>query len=152
MSTRRIREAYSVSSDEKRSFDEVYRDSKLFEETDDLIDPRFRKLFEEVYAGSNPDYKRLREAEEKGEFRWEDKAYEREAKEKAEDRSKKKESTVDEFLRMRESEYHMTRSPSEDGIEGIPSSLNSSEMGGGASPDIAETEPNQHDTSKLFDK
>jgi len=158
MSRRSLREAYSASTDERRSFDEIYgEDNKLFEGAEkELINPKFSKLFEEVYGSSHPNMRRLREAEEKGEFiKGILAAKEGEKKDEKKKPEAKKESTVDEFLRMREAndgDYHMTRSPSEDGIEGIPSSLNSSQMGGGASDDIAQTEPNQHDDSRLFGK
>jgi hypothetical protein len=61
---RRLTEAYSATSEEKRSFEEVYgENNKLFEDADDLIDPRFRKLFESVYvAGKKPQYQKLKES------------------------------------------------------------------------------------------
>jgi hypothetical protein len=37
-----------------RSFEEIYgKDSSLFEDVDDVIDPRKRKLFEEIYRNNN---------------------------------------------------------------------------------------------------
>jgi hypothetical protein len=115
----RIRESYSASSvgeDEHRSFDEIYgADSKLFEDAEDLIDPRFRKLFESVYQdGKTPNFKRLREEQDS---------------------------------------HEMTRNPNEDDIEGIPASLNSSEMGTGeASSDITESDAGESCNCSLFNK
>jgi hypothetical protein len=160
---RNLREAaYSASSDEKRSWDEVYGDGfKLFEDTDDLIDPRFKKLFESVYEGGKPHFERLREAaedkskkeekdpedEKDGGFDWKAKAAEREFG------GKKKESLVDSFLRLREQDSHDIQTPLNDDIEGIPSSLNSSEIGsGGASSDITQSTPATADESALFGK
>ena len=41
-------------SGDQRSFEEIYgKDSPLFEDVDDVIDPRKRKLFEEVYRNGN---------------------------------------------------------------------------------------------------
>jgi hypothetical protein len=63
--SKRIREAYAASGvNGNMSFDELYgKDGDaLFEGADELIDPRFKKLFESVYDGQGrPHYERLRE-------------------------------------------------------------------------------------------
>lgn len=68
--SRRLRECWGASGDEQRSFDEVYgKDTKLFEDTTDLISPKMRKLFESVYdeRGNVKSARRLRESCEFGE-------------------------------------------------------------------------------------
>jgi hypothetical protein len=158
-STRRIREAaYSAATDEKRSFDEIYGDSKLFEDTDDLIDPKFKKLFESVYEDvTRPNYSRLREAKEEG-FDWKAKAAEKSGDKDEKDPPKKggkkkvTESLADRFLRLQEQDSHDVQSdPCKDDVEGIPCSLNSSPIGsGGQSGDITETPEGSVPTGEIF--
>jgi hypothetical protein len=51
-------------SGDQRSFDELYAGKEdLFEDVDDIIDPRFKKLFEATYQTGNIQQKRLRESE-----------------------------------------------------------------------------------------
>jgi len=58
-------------SKDKRSFNEIYKGQEdLFEDCDDLIDPRFRKLFEETY-GSTQNLKQLREEAGENISKWE---------------------------------------------------------------------------------
>lgn len=61
-------EAIRLFDGETRSFNELYKDkADLFEDCDDLIDPKFRKLFEATYdqAGNlRTTSRRLRENEE----------------------------------------------------------------------------------------
>jgi hypothetical protein len=64
MSKRLTEEAIQLfDSGDTRSFNDLYKGKEdLFEDVDDLIDPRFKKLFEATYQTGNLQQKRLREA------------------------------------------------------------------------------------------
>lgn len=57
-----LKESYTFTSENgDKSFDELYKDSRLFEDADDLIDPRFKKLFESVYGSGSGTRTKLKE-------------------------------------------------------------------------------------------
>jgi hypothetical protein len=61
---RRLREEaiQLFDNSDRRTFDEIYKDKMdLFEDVDDIIDPRMKKLFEATYQTGNVQQKRLRE-------------------------------------------------------------------------------------------
>jgi len=64
---KRLKEMWTGSTSETRSFEEIYgKDNPIFENVDDVVDPRYAKLFEAVYSRGidNPNYARLREEKE----------------------------------------------------------------------------------------
>ena len=127
-----------------RSFDQIYgNDSELFEDVEDMIHPRMRKLFEDIYDESgNPKGQRLNESDEP-------------LPRKSPRNSNARENQAEMFKRIYEESLPVRDqdsskdTPRPDG-DGVSEGHNRGPDMGGSSPVVNQSTPGHSDNRPLF--